>query len=352
MQSSSKDPVSPGSDQGKPKLPSLEPDDPEIDSLTKLLDRTLRLQTQALAASRLVMVDKKYSLTFATTPAQFYKWRAHARKTNKRKRDEGILSNSVQGNHIGFRPEELLWSGALDLKDCRPSNLTNKIHSLFGRNRFDDCPDYIYDQFIPALRLATLFLTKPSCFQFWVTVGLGKREFDEEGTRRCGYATERIEKNVPMTEENTDRLINYIKELDQSTLVHFGFKPALELHGSHAWAVAQEICDYYVEKPRLPFTGIRRHNVRLHGDFYIAAQRLAQLTHPDPAQQLRFQFFLAVVLLHELVCTARVKIPGIGSADSCKAHVVEGAHRHVHSRSNTMTEPFLFDHSIKEMGAG
>ena len=352
MQSSSKDPAGPGSDQNKPKLPSLEPDDPEIDSLTKLLDRTLRLQTQALAASRLVEVDKTYSLSFATTPSQFYKWRAHARRTNKRKRQEGILPKSTVGDRVGFRPEELIWNGALDLKDCRPSDLTNEIHSLFGRNRFDDCPDYIYDQFIPALRLATLFLTKPICFQFWVTVGLGKRKFDEEGTRRCGYAAERIEKNVSMTEENTSQLINYIKDLDQSTLVHFGFKPALKLHGSHAWAVAQEICDYYIEKPRRPFTGIRRHNVRLHGDFYIAAKKLAQLTHPDPAQQLRFHFFLAVVLLHELVCTAWVQNTGRGSANSCKAHVVEGAHRHVHSRSDIMTEPFLFDHSVKEMGAG
>ena len=301
MQSSSEDPVSPGLDLSKLKLPSLEPDDPEIDSLTKLLDRTLRLQTQAPAASRLIEVDKKYSLSFATTPSQFYKWRAHAKRINKRKRDEGILTKSIEGNRIGFRPEELIWNGALELKDCRPSNLTNEIHSLFGRNRFDDCPDYIYDQFIPALRLATIFLTKPICFQFWVTVGLGKRKFDEEGTRRCGYATERIEKNVPMTEENTSQLISYIKEMDRSTLVHFGFKPALKLHGSHAWAVAQEICDYYVEKPRKPFIGIRRHNVRLHGDFYTAALRSAQLTHPDPAQQLRFQFFLAVVLLHELV---------------------------------------------------
>lgn len=306
---SSKDPASPGSDPKKPKLPSLEPDDPEIDSLTKLLDRSLALQTRALAASKLVAVDKNYSLASATTPSQFYKWRADAKRINKRKREEGILSNYTEGNRIGFQPEELILNGALDMKDCRPSNLTNEIHSLFGRNRFDDCPDYIYDQFIPALRLATLFLTKPICFQFWVTVGLGTRKFDEEGSRRCGYATERIEENVPMTEENTSCLIDYIQELDQSTLVHFGFKPALTMGGIQVWAVAQEICDYYVEKPRRPFTAIRRHNVRLHGDFYIAAQRSAQLGHPDPAQQLRFHFFLAVVLVHELV-RPRVKILG------------------------------------------
>ena len=301
MPFSSIDPVNPEPDENKPKLPSLEPDDPDIDSLTKLLDRSLRLQTQALAASKLVPVDKKYLLSFATTPSQFYEWRAQAKRVSKRKREEGIYSKCIEGNRIGFRPEELMWNGALELKDCKPSNLTNEIHSLFGRNRFDDCPDHIYDQFVPALRLATLFLTKPICFQFWVTVGLGTRKFDEKGSRRCGYATERIERNVPMTEENTSRLINYIQELDQSTLVHFGFKPTLTLRGSQVWATAQGICDYYIEHPRKPFTAIQRHNVRLHGDFYVAAQRLAQLTHPDLAQQLRFHFFLAVVIVHELV---------------------------------------------------
>lgn len=301
MRSSSKDPASPESDQNKPKLPSLDPDDPEIDSLTKLLDRSLKLQTRAPAASKLVQVDKKYSLFLAVTSSKFYELRAQAKRVDKRKREEGILPKSIEGRRIGFRPEELMWNGALELKGCRPSNLTNDIHSLFGRNRFDDCPDHIYDQFIPALRLATLFLTEPICFQFWVTVGLGTRKFDEEGTRRCGYDTERIEKNVPMTEANTSQLIDYINELDQATLVHFGFKPALVLRGDHVWAVAKEVCDYYIEKPRRPFTDVRRHNVRLHGDFYIAAQRSAQLKHPDPAQQLRFQFFLAVTLVHELV---------------------------------------------------
>lgn len=351
MQSLSENLAIPEPDQKSPKLPSLEPSDPEIDSITKLLDRTLKLQTRALSTSKLVAVDKKYSLSSASTASKFYKWQRYANIINKRQRDKGIVKKFPEGNRIGYRPQELMWNGALHLKDCRPSNLTNEIHSLLGRNRFDDCPDHIYDQFIPALQLATLFLTKPICFQFWVTVALGKRKFDEEGSRIYGYTTERIEKNVPMTEENTSYLINYIKELDQSTLVHFCFKPALTLGEHGVWAVAQEICDYWVEQPQKPFPGIRRHNVRLHGDFYIAAQRLAQLTHPDPAQQLRFHFFLAVIILHELVRLDLAMLEVV-HANSCKAHVVEGAHRGVQPGPNPMLEPFLFDHGVKELGAG
>lgn len=301
MLSSRKDDDVPEPDQEQPETPLLEPDDPELDSLGKLLDNALKLQTRAIAASRLVKVDKNYSLFSAITASQFYKYQVVWKRVDKRKRDEGIVSNSTTRRRLGFRPEELLWNGALELKGCKPSNLTNEIHTLFGLDRFDDCPDHIYDQFKPALRLATLFLTTPICFQFWVTVGLGIRKFDAERSYRCGYETERIEKNVPMTKENTSRLIDYINELDQATLVHFNFHQVLTLRGQACWAIARQICDYYVEKPVRPFTDIQRHNVNLHGDFYIAAQKSSQLTYPNPAQQLRFHFFLAVVLVHELV---------------------------------------------------
>lgn len=287
-------------DRRQPKIPSLEPDDPDINSLTKLLDNSLKLQTRAIAASKMVKIDKNFTLHAAATPSFVYEQQAAWEKVDKRKRDEGTLSKSTP-RRIGFCPEELLRTGALELKDCMPSNLTNEIHTLFEPDRFDDCPDHIYDQFKPALRLATIFLTKPICFQFWVTVALGIRKFDEEGSRRCGYVTERIEKNVPMTRENASRVIDYINELDKARLVHFNFKQALTHGGQGCWGLSRHICDYSIEKPRRPFIPILRHNVKLHGDFYIAAQKLSQLAYPNQAQQLRFYFFLAVTLVHELV---------------------------------------------------
>ena len=40
------------------------------------------------------------------------------------------------------------------------------------------------------------------------------------------------------------------------------------------------------------------------------------------------------------------------SADDCKAHVFEGAPRRADEGSGKRSEPFLFDHEVKEMGAG
>jgi hypothetical protein len=289
-------------DWTSPKIPSLDPDDPEMDSLTKMLDKSLQLQTRATGASRFVEVDNKHTLRVEVGPSDYYRLQAHYKRLNKRKRDEGTLPRSARGERVGYRPEELLWNGALDLKDCRPSNLTNDIHPIFGRDRFDDCPDVIYDQFQPALRLATMFLTKPCCFQFWVTLGLGKRTFDPDMSHRYGDYRERIERNVPLTRANATQMIRYIKELDPATLVHFSFKQVVARpDGVFAWAMTQEICDYRVERLQ---GGLKsRHVVKLHGDFYIAAEKLSHLAYPDPAAQLRFSFFLAVILLHELVWT-------------------------------------------------
>lgn len=40
------------------------------------------------------------------------------------------------------------------------------------------------------------------------------------------------------------------------------------------------------------------------------------------------------------------------SANDCKAHVFEGAHRRAYEGWGNMSEPFLFDHKVKEMGEG
>lgn len=299
-------------DQDQPGNPPIEPNDSEIDSIIKLLDSSLNLQTRAIAASRRIRVSDKYSLVVETTPSQFYKIRAEYRRIDKRKRDQGILPKSTKGQRIGFRPEELLWNGALDMRNCRPSDLSYEIHPLFGPDRFDDCPDFIYEQFKPALQLATIFLTKPICLQFWVTLALGDRKIDSAESEKWGFDTERIEKNVPMTKANTSQIAEYIKSLDQATLVHFSFKHAMSYKNIHVWGAAQQVCDHYVERPRGPFSAIRRHSVRLHGDFYVAARRMAQLTYRDIAQHLRFSLFLAVTLVHEMVSPCQNLLSCIG----------------------------------------
>lgn len=285
-----------GAGQPSSLLPSI-----EVDALTEMLGKTLKIQASAILQPRMVQVSKDYKLYSEVIPSSFYKARLVTKRIEKRRRDHGILSKSTQQRRHGFRPEELLWNGAIDLKDCRPSNLANAVHPLFCRDRFDDCPDAIYDQLIPGLQLATMFLTQPFCFQFWVTVANGERKMDADQSRRCGYQRERIEKNVPLTKANTSEVMDYINGLDKSELVHFTFQSKLKFQGGNAWATAKGICNYKIEQVKGPMTNIARHNVRLHADFLVAAQKLDKLVHVDVAQKLRFSFFLAVTIVHEMV---------------------------------------------------
>lgn len=187
-----------GAGQSSSLLASL-----EVDALTEMLGRTLKIQASAILQPRMVQVSKDYKLYSEVIPSSFYRARLVTKRVEKRRRDDGILPKSTQQRRHGFRPEELLWNGALDLKDCRASNLANAVHPLFRRDRFDDCPDAIYDQLVPGLQLATMFLTQPFCFQFWVTVANGERKMDADQSRRYGFQRERIEKNVPLTKANT-----------------------------------------------------------------------------------------------------------------------------------------------------
>ena len=285
-----------------PKPPSPAPSDQEMESLTQFLGTTLKIQNEATKTSRLVAVPRGFRLTLETGPSEFYKVKQEFKRNLKRKREAGIISTTSQKyQRHGYRPEEVLWNGALSLRDCQPSNLTNKIHPLLQRSRFDDTPDAIYNELETGLRLATMFLTQPICCQFWVTLAFGERKEEEEYTRCHGTKCERIENNVPMTRENTTQVIEYIKQLDNASMIHWNFKHDLRIDDATMYGVTQWVCDNQYELTKGPINTIVRHHIRLHADFYTIAAKLSKLEHPDTAQKLRFSFFLATVVCHELV---------------------------------------------------
>lgn len=289
-------------DDVAPKAPSPAPSDQVMDSLTQFLDTTLKIQEIATKTSRLVAVPQGFRLTLAAGPSEFYKVKEELKRNLKRKRDAGIVSKaSKQYPRHGYRPEEVLWNGALDLKNCRPSNLTTEIHPLLQHSRFDDTPDAIYNELETGLRLATMFLTQPICCQFWVTLACGERKTEEEYTMCHGTKCERIEKNVPMTKENTAQVIEYIKQLDNASMIHWNFKHNLMINNETMYGVTQWVCDNQYELTKGPINTVVRHHIRLHADFYTVAAKLSKLEHPDTAQKLRFSFFLATVICHELV---------------------------------------------------
>ncbi len=281
--------------------------DSEMDSLAQMLDSTLKIEESAVTTSRSVIVPRGYRLSMEESASDFYKQKAILVKNNKRKRDPDVFTVvSHRKRRYGFRPQEVLWNGAIDWKDCKPSNLTNGIHPLLRHSRFDDCPDAIYAELQPGLRLATMFLTQPICSQFWVTLMKGERDIDQDLSRVHGVKCRRIKENVPMTEENTSAVINYVRQLDEADIIHWSFKHDLKVNDASAYGTAMFVCDNQAGFTKGPINTVLRHHIRLHADFYIVASRLSKLRHPNTEQKLRFGFFLAVIVCHELVsCVPR-----------------------------------------------
>lgn len=310
--------------------PTTGEDVEDIDGLINQLVRA-KIQTAAPITSRNVEVPRGFPLGMAFNVADFYNLRADFRKLDKRKRDLGVLPRSSRRQKHGFRPEELLWYGAIDLKDCKESNLTNEIHPLLGRDCFDDTPDHVYDQLIPGLRLATFFLSHPACMQFWITLAKGERRVDEEMSRRCGKTRHRISRNAPMTEEMTTEVIEYMRNLGRAKATHFTFTPGLAFEGDAAFGTARTVCDFQSEDSEGHQHGhLQYSNVRLHSDFYIIAKKLSTMVYPDPAQKLRFNFIFASLVVHEM------------------AHAIELSQWR--NRAPSPYEPFLLHHNEAELG--
>ncbi|KAL8736945.1 MAG: hypothetical protein Q9181_002171 [Wetmoreana brouardii] len=318
------------------KSPTNEPDSPQIatgagsedlDGLIGRLDRA-KIETAAPGTSRVLKVPKGYALGMGFDISRFYDLRSDFRKLDKRKRDLGVIPMLTGRQKHGFRPEELLWYGAIDLKDCKDSNLSNDVHPLLQRNCFDDTPDHVYDQLIPGLRLASLFLSHPACMQFWVTLAKGERRVDHEMSRRCGTTRHRISRNVPMTEENVSEVIGYIKSLGEAKAFHFTFADGLTFRGEAAFGTACTVCDYKSEGRQTD--SVQRCNIRLHSDFYVIAKKLSTMSYPDFAQKLRFNFIFATLVVHEL------------------AHAIELSQWR--NRAPSPYEPFLLHHNEAELG--
>ncbi len=315
------------SDDRRASIVSLSED---VDMLVSQLDQT-KLQTAALSSSKNIQVPKGYGLGLAFDDSSlFYQQRSEARRIDKRKRDLGVLPNHTGPQKHGFRPEELLWYGAKEIKDCKDCDLDNDIHPLLDRDRFDDTPDHIYEQLMPGLRLASLFLSHPSCMQFWVTLAQGERRMDHVMSERYHKDRHRISRNVPMTKENVKEVIRYMGDLGDAKAIHFTFTDGLKFQDSSAFGTAHIVCSFQSDLEDHQAGNVQRCHVRLHSDFYVIAKKLSTMVYPDPAQKLRFNFILATLVVHEL------------------AHAIELSQWR--NRAPSPFEPFLLHHNEAELG--
>ena len=343
-------------------------DDSSMTELVSRLQKSVVIKHMAVEAPNMISVPKGYQTTEGTKPVDYFKSRGNVKLHVKRKRDEGSLSKPIgrqsENQMYGFNPQEVNIRGAVSLENCQPSCLANDIHPLLARARFDDTPDAIYDQLMPALRLASMFLTQPACMQFWVTLALAERRDDPQTSQKYGRRCQRIDGHVQMTEENTMGVVKQLEDIAKLNLIHFTFRHRDKMPVRDVWACAAPIRSYRGDGGR----DLTRSIIRLHADYYIVAEKLSKLKYPEQSQQLRFSFLFAVLILHELVSSfpRRHRRLAVGLdfprllptrpkllqyfTDISQAHSIEGAFiklRHYQwlefQNSKQYFEPFFFD---------
>ena len=340
------DPLDPAANVSEPKPKPLKPyveNDPEMASLA---DRIGRAMAFGAAPVTNIKVPRGYIFDFEITGPEF--WKAHdngPRGTKRKHEDEEVTQRH------GFLAEDVIKSGAIQMPGARLPSLTNDIHPLFQRDAFDGCEDDVYDQLTPALRLASVFLTQPTCSQFWVTLALGQRVVDHRMTARMGRLQHRITKNLENSVENATKVMEYIKGIAQEYRVHFTFVQRMMADGVKWAGITQKVENFSCDVGWSPnqkndptHSDLLRIHTKLSSDWYVAAKKLSRLRFPDTAQLLRFNFGFAVLITHE-ICHA-VELAHIRT----RPDFVPDSSWNPELQQEIGHEPFFHDNHIPELG--
>lgn len=229
---------------------------------------------------------------------------------------------SRKRKQIGFSREEVIMYGGLTCTPCRPSNLSDPLFTtLFRQENFYDTTQDVYDVITPALKLAEKFITDPTQVGYWCTLAFGNRVIDLKLTAATGICHERLVRGVPVTDEiyaQTLNLLNRMGKLveyrfdmhdDPTDMICFGrtLRPdrgwnlAPQYHDrlsqGHTWPAGQPF-PLARQYPKDPWDDSQV--VYLHPDFYTAAKRFSATKNQELASRLRFNFWFAVNIVHEL----------------------------------------------------
>ena len=303
-----------------------------IDGLVSTMENHLVIRDIAIQDPNMITVPRGFLMTENTTPDQYYMDQRAVNMYVKRKRDTEILTEApayaFTNEQYGFRADEINSSGAIFTYDFKPSDLSNDIHPLLSRSHFDDTPDKIYDQLVPALRLASMCLTQPACMQFWVTLALGKRKPDHTMSKKYQTYCERINSHVQVTDENIALVAKELECLANDNLIHIAFRNKMFMPVPDAWGCSTLV----LEKSAEGKEPLARSLIRLHADYYIVAEKLSQLKYPEPSQVLRFSFVFAAIILHEMAHSVDLAY-----------HKRRSYRGQQHSSVKRYMEPFLLD---------
>lgn len=338
--------LNPAAEVSEPEPEPVEPyveNDPEMASLA---DRVGKAMAFGAAPTTNVKLPRGYIFDFEVTGPEF--WRAHDNgpRGTKRKHEDGETTQ-----RHGFLAEDVIRLGAIQMPSARLPSLTNDIHPLFQRDAFDGCEDDVYDQFIPALRLASMFLTQPTCSQFWVTLALGQRSVDHIMTARIGRLQHRITKDLKTSVENATKVMEYIKGIAREYRVHFSFVQRMMADGVKWAGITQKVENFCCDAGWSPnqrndpiHSDLLRIHTRLSSDWYVAAKKLSRLRFPDTAQLLRFNFGFAVLITHE-ICHA-IELAHIRT----RPDWVPDSSWNPELQQEIGHEPFFHDNHVPELG--
>jgi hypothetical protein len=273
----------------------------------------------------------------------------------------------------GWQADELRASTALDMCGCSPSNLTNDVHPIFSYDNFNRCKRDVYNQLLPALRLATQFLTHPGCARYWTTLFFGIWQPDNALAQHLGHPVYRIPKLADYSNDETSLALKMLKQIAEYTT--FDFKDDLYIEGSLCYAIV--MCDTKTTKSThqyLPteetedtgahdswetllmrcrtddnFDAMKAHiRVHLLMDYYEYARYLRKLEYADEAVRLRFNLIFANTLCHEIAhnIEMRRRLVQFGRDFRAKGRPFHWSPLRIDS------ETFLYDWKEAEAGRG
>ncbi|KAJ9627622.1 hypothetical protein H2203_002834 [Taxawa tesnikishii (nom. ined.)] len=251
----------------------------------------------------------------------------------RRKLEAGHLPSRYKSraSKYGFDPVEVMNSNALNPSQGCPylsSTLNVPIHPLLALDRFLDYPEELYNILKPALRLASLFLTHRVTSSFWHTLMFGKRELCPDASRAAGCDIYRIRYGTHWNAQNAAAFAELLMMISNKISIQFeNIDPRSQTFGT-CWipGEARRILPLDVHR-------WRRALIDMHLDIHSAAKQLSLLKgNADPAMVLRFHFFVAVNLTHEL------------------AHFLETAQESP-SPDFRIIEPFIGNQEFNELGA-
>jgi hypothetical protein len=270
----------------------------------------------------------------------------------------------------GWQAEELRRSNSLDMVGCAPSDLNNPIHPIFRFDNFDRCPCVVYDQFLPALRLASQFITHPACARYWITLFFGLHHHDPILTHQLGYNAYRLPKLEEFSPEAALRALQLFEQISHH--VTFDFKPQLLLNDVFCYGVARceskmlqsthqylptDETNHSLEWEKLlghcesndSFDPMEIHTrIHLSADFYAYARYTRKLTYADEAVRLRFSLFFANVLIHELAHVVEMRRLLLEYGRAFR----EAGRPFDRTPVLRSTETFLYDWNVAEAGRG